>query len=1016
MDKYEKKVRVNQIISCIKNGGYQDAQSIADSVDWRQEKSIRTLRMVSEVYKINRRYEDALAVLNLAYEKDPEDPIKRKIVYDLCELAIKMGEFGVAVRYMKEFSKLAPKDPGRYILQYRLLKATDADYSERIELLEEFKSRHFGDFDGKWAYELAYMYHCTGKSERCVECCNEIALWFVTGPVVVKALKLKKQHQELTYEEEQKIASADDGSMDEEVLYQKRHQTDTGPVYMDTTPVIGDGYSTTDVEDRLQPSQPMPQPQQMYSQYPVQQGIPPQSAATDMPQGMNIEVKKVDASFEPTIRMAEKKTGPSIMARETTVLPNISKAASSSGSGSVGGYQDQIPAASAVSEPSQESLSSADQKDSGPADAPVKKPRTPITGTYQIPGVSAPAAGDLTDRKGPDESTARIAAPTEAEIKSPAQASPAIPGIQDALAQTGTIAQQEISVNLDKYSTMNLQAELRENMEKLQQETGEPLREKEEKLPGRIAEPDKDLTELKARDDTRPHSVPQEAVKEEPSAEKQEAAPEEKIEIDPETGQKVMTAEEIASKISSVPMSDQFGNFISQEPDGQMQLNVPDDPYIEEKQITGQMDIESILAEWDRVQEEARERRLRAAKKKSLEQTNELSKQLKAVMPDLELPKSEEEKALEEQQAAMKAEAESRISEAEDSVSGETSSSDLQGSEQVIPEPGTSAFTGPLVVPENETGEVSVSDIEHALAAGADTDLSVSSDQDYHDGTGRDDGQEMAAASSQEDPVQSSVPEPQKKNPHFVTYETVELPSVFDSFRNIKGLPQQLKEAEGRMSMEASHGNVLIIGSEHAARMELVQAIVRDMSERDHKKGEVKAAAIDADTFNNKDVVKSLKALEGNILVIEGAGRLSDDAMNTLLSTLAGEEQEILVILEDSKGGAKNLSEYDRFNEVFDVVLDIPTLSNDYLVDHARNYAKEKFYTIDDMAVLALYQRIDERQTADHVVTSDEVEHIIDAAIKKANKKNLKHLGDVLFGKRYNDDDLIVLREKDFAK
>ena len=81
-----------------------------------------------------------------------------------------------------------------------------------------------------------------------------------------------------------------------------------------------------------------------------------------------------------------------------------------------------------------------------------------------------------------------------------------------------------------------------------------------------------------------------------------------------------------------------------------------------------------------------------------------------------------------------------------------------------------------------------------------------------------------------------------------------------------------------------------------------------------------------------------------------------------------------------------------------------------------RSYAMEKYYTLDDMAVLALYQRIDERQTSDHVVTSDEVEHIIDAAIKKANKKNLKHLGDVLFGKRYNDEDLIVLREKDFAK
>ena len=91
MDKYEKKVRVNQIVSCIRKGEYKEAQDVADTIDWRQEKSIRTLRMVSEVYKINRRYEDALTVLNLAYERDPENPIKKKIVYDLCELAIKMN-------------------------------------------------------------------------------------------------------------------------------------------------------------------------------------------------------------------------------------------------------------------------------------------------------------------------------------------------------------------------------------------------------------------------------------------------------------------------------------------------------------------------------------------------------------------------------------------------------------------------------------------------------------------------------------------------------------------------------------------------------------------------------------------------------------------------------------------------------------------------------------------------------------------------------------------------------------
>ena len=1010
MDKYEKKVRVNQIVSCIRKGEYQDAQEIADTIDWRQERSIRTLRMVSEVYKINRRYDDSLAVLNLAYEKNPEDPIKRKIIYDLCELAIKMGQFGIAVRYMKEFSKMAPRDPGRYILQYRLLKATDADPSERIELLEEFKSRHFGDFDGKWAYELAYLYHWTGKSDKCVECCNEIALWFVTGPIVVKALKLKKQHEELTYEEEQKIAASDEGVTDEEVLYQKRHQTETGPVYMDTTPEIGDGYSTTDIEDRVHAQQEIRQQMayQGYQQTQMQrmhgQGYPAQNInqsldMTGQPQGLNIEVKKVDASTEPTIRMAEKKTGPSIMSRETTILPNINKT---------------IP-----------------DKELAPVTAEAEADNIPQVGMSEL---QVQQSADIQSRLLQDE-----ASETQADPEIPA--GPAIPGVVDDITQTGTIAQQEISVNLDKFSTMNLQAELRENMEKLQEATGEPLREKEEKLPERTAEPDKDLTELKPKSDTRP--IVTEA--QQTSEQKQEpvAAPVQTVQQDKpqETASKpeavnqhaeqlsapidptqppAMTAEEIAAKITSVPVPEQFKNMISQELDGQMQLNVPDEEPMPDKQITGQMDIESILAEWDKLQDEARERRIKAAKKKSLEQTNELAKKLKEVIPELELPKPEDEK--EEPEAA-------------------------------VPEIQPASFTAPLVVPENETGEVSVADIEAALEAEAEpeteNEASQNEEPEYKEsepegdekGTEDDDyghhkwrrrkhekqapkapaagEEEIAETSRPEAPMEESKDkqtEPSKRNPNFVTYETVELPSVFDSFRNIKGLPQQLKEAEGRMSMEAPHGNVLIMGSEHAARMELVQAIVRDMSERDQKKGEIKAATIDADTFNNKDVTKSIRALAGNILVIEGAGRLSDDAMNSLISVLSGGENDILVILEDSRGGAKNLNEYSGFGEVFDVVIDIPTLSNDYLVDHAKSYAKDKEYTLDDMAVLALYQRIDERQTADHVVTSDEVEHIIDAAIKKANKKNLKHLGDVLLGKRYNDDDLIVLREKDFAK
>ena len=120
-----------------------EALEIADTIDWHTERKIRTLRVVSEIYKINRRYEDAFQTLTMAYDKDPDDPIKRKVVYDLCELSIKMNEFAYAVRFLKEFAVLAPKDPGRYMLQYKLYKAQEVSYDERIEVLEEFKKKYF---------------------------------------------------------------------------------------------------------------------------------------------------------------------------------------------------------------------------------------------------------------------------------------------------------------------------------------------------------------------------------------------------------------------------------------------------------------------------------------------------------------------------------------------------------------------------------------------------------------------------------------------------------------------------------------------------------------------------------------------------------------------------------------------------------------------------------------------------------------------------------------------------------
>lgn len=153
---------------------------------------------ISDLYKINRRYEDARDMLLLAYERRPGG---RTICYSLCELSIKMEEYVQAIEYYKEFVQVAPKDSGRYILQYKLYEAQDVSLEERISVLEELKKR---DYREKWAYELAYLYHRVGLAARCVEECDELILWFGEGKYVIKAMELKMLHQPLTPEQQEK--------------------------------------------------------------------------------------------------------------------------------------------------------------------------------------------------------------------------------------------------------------------------------------------------------------------------------------------------------------------------------------------------------------------------------------------------------------------------------------------------------------------------------------------------------------------------------------------------------------------------------------------------------------------------------------------------------------------------------------------------------------------------------------------------------------------------------------------
>ena len=192
MNKYELKITIEEIDSLIGRRRFKEAAEVADSVDWRRVKNVRTLCRVSDVYKINKRYDDSKKILELAYVKDP---YARQIVFSMCELELKLGNYVRALQLYNEYINVAPRDADRFVLQYKLYKAQNVSVNERIAVLEEL-ARH--DMRERWAYELARLYLEAGERNLCASQCDEIIAFFGSGRYVLKALELKASFTELT--------------------------------------------------------------------------------------------------------------------------------------------------------------------------------------------------------------------------------------------------------------------------------------------------------------------------------------------------------------------------------------------------------------------------------------------------------------------------------------------------------------------------------------------------------------------------------------------------------------------------------------------------------------------------------------------------------------------------------------------------------------------------------------------------------------------------------------------------
>ena len=970
MDKYEYKVRLQEIKDLIAKGEYVEAASIADTIDWTRVKSVMMLCTISDLYKINRRLEDARDLLLLAYDRYPGG---RSIVYSLCELFIKMGDVVQAVEYYKEFVQIAPKDTGRYILQYKLYEAQDVSIEERIEVLKELKSKEYIE---KWAYELAYLYHRIGLATKCVEECDELILWFGEGRYVMKAMELKMLHEPLTPSQEEKYAE-----MKGEIVRQKAAEE------------AGEVYPETPEEEK---------PEEEVDESPTKEIL------TSDPD--DIQVKVMNVGQYDTINMQKE------------LAANMKELW--------------------------------DQKTD-------KEPE-------------AEGDTDLQETKRLDSLADALEDFTMAETKVIET-----DAVKEALNQSeeqGEVFFGETS-EMTPVSAEESSAEITE--ETLEQPMEAPVQSGQSTVPEAAAPKAEEPQEEELQEEEPQEEEPQE---EEPQVEVlQEEEPETVVlparEIEEHINAQPVMKPRIAATIDPhKPLPEGMEKMLGMEYDGQISMVVPEAEQVE-KQITGQISLEDVLAEWERVKKENEQKRMEEVQQHILQQTGAMFTEFEAATRDGLLEKLEKGKTipadeveeLEEYQEPAQEDGENYEELAEQDEFLDDSYDDyeepVENTEEYTEEPDAADTEA-----EGEAAEEAVDDAaadieveeepdtadteaegeaaEEAVDnAAADTEVEEEPDTAATEAEGEaaeeavDDAAAdteveeepdatEAAAEAVEDDVKDAetdavakgkkAPGQKKGKPVRKAGKeqgrrlTAEEKELFGSYLQNKHTREQILNAIDKISLAAYTGNIILTGEEGMDTLTLAKKLMKEVQQTDSNFSG-KIAKISSESLNKKGIAPVFDRIVNGALIIQKANKLSDDSVKDMQKVMNQEHKGMIVILEDTRGGAhKLLKKHPELKELFNIEIHVEALDNDSLVSYGRKYAEEQEYGMDEMGVLALHTCIAERQTIDHIVTIEEVKDIIDDAIQHANRKTLGHFFDIIVAKRYDEEDRIILRENDF--
>ena len=1052
MDKYEYRVKTEQMLDHLEKKEYQKAMDIAESIDWRRVKNASMLNTVSEIYEYNGEFKKGRDILFLAFDRAPGS---RKIVYRLGTLALKIKDIREATDCYEEFVKLAPKDPNQYILKYKILRTQGAALSDQIAALEEFKKAEYIE---KWAYELAKLYDEAGMTAECLEECDDLILWFSEGKYVYLAMELKMKYKPLTPLQQEKYDSRP-GAVKKQPEPVKQSESTLEEV--DDENEYDEGSeeevqeSTVQRIDDAQVQEIPPEPVPMQEEFEIPEEV---TQADVVPEEV---VPEATAAVEETPMYREEEPEASVETPEehTSAIKQVVTGATleealAQGVAVASGINIEEEA---MKEREDEILANgqmmiddilqkweAKQKDHEEAIAKQKakdeerlqkeREQARIRQEEERKEVERKAAEAEARRKA-EEEAARKAAEEEARRKAEEEAArkaaeeEARRKAEEEAARKA--AEEEARRKAEEEARRAAEEEARRKAEEeaARKAAEEEARRKAEEEARRAAEEE---ARRKAEEEAA-RKAEEEAADEEKSERNTQRIPDdivrlmEEMESENEDSEDEIYEEELED---GPGMDEDFIEGIEDELDG-LDMNGSsfeegdfDEGDFEEEDLEGEDFDEADFEEEDLEGEDFDEGDFE-------EEDFDEEDFDEADFEEEDLDEEELEEA-DFDEADDEADFEDIDDEETDFDEGDFEE-DMD--EEEIDDDEELDFGEDLEGEDFDEADFEEEDLDEGDFDEGDFEEEDFDEEEIED---EDDTEELEIEEPSEEEIQARI----KKSKGGVPFDTgfvvtgrydlsatseiglkagltEEQKKLFSYFVPVRGMSEQIVEVldnDRRAQREGTSktGNLLVIGRKGSGKTVLAVDIVKAIQkQRNLKQGKV--AIVTGESLNKKELTNIIQKLRGGAIIIEHAGKLNSRTVKELNYLMEKKTGELLFVLEDQRKPLERLMTANpEFKKKFSSKLELPVFINDELVTFGQTYAKENGYKLDEMGILALYSRIDVMQREDHAVSVAEVKEIMDEAIAHSQKANVKHLARRVFGKGTDDSDRIILKEEDF--